>query len=95
MNASTEVMCASGRADLTAESDDYLYVFELKVTDKDSNVASKLEEAKNQIISNKYARRLSGKTIVPVALVIVNNTKVKAKDDVSQCEIAAMEKVEV
>lgn len=45
-------MSACGRADLTAESNDYLYVFELKVTDKKSNVASKLEDAKKQIISN-------------------------------------------
>lgn len=95
INASTEVMSACGRADLTAESNDYLYVFELKVTDKKSNVASKLEDAKKQIISNKYARRLSGKTIVPVALVILNNTKVKAKDEGLFCEIVAMEKVEL
>lgn len=49
INASTEVMSACGRADLTAESNYYLYVFELKVTDKKSNVASKLEDAKSKL----------------------------------------------
>lgn len=42
-------MGACGRADLTAESNDYLYVFELKVTDKKSNVSSKLEDAKSKL----------------------------------------------
>ena len=94
VTASTEVMGACGRADITAEAGDYLYVFELKVTDNSKDIATKLNEAKAQIIKNKYARRLTDKTVVPVALVLENNAKSREKTDTPVCEIVALEKVE-
>ena len=94
VSASTEVMGACGRADITAEAGDYLYVFELKVTDNSKDIATKLSEAKDQIIKNKYARRLTDKTVIPVALVLENNAKSREKTDTPVCEIVALEKVE-
>ena len=94
VTASTEVMGACGRADITAEAGEYLYVFELKVTDNSKDIATKLNEAKAQIIKNKYARRLTDKTVVPVALVLENNAKSREKTDTPVCEIVALEKVE-
>ena len=93
VTAATEVMGACGRADITAEAGDYLYVFELKVTDNSKDIATKLSEAKDQIIKNKYARRLTDKTVVPVALVLENNAKSRDKSDTPVCEIVALEKV--
>ena len=93
VTASTEVMGACGRADITAEAGDYLYVFELKVTDSSKDIETKLNEAKEQIIKNKYARRLTDKTVVPVALVLENNSKSRDKSDTPVCEIVALEKV--
>ena len=93
VTAATEVMGACGRADITAEAGDYLYVFELKVTDNSKDIATKLSEAKEQIIKNKYARRLTDKTVVPVALVLENNSKSREKSDTPVCEIVALEKV--
>ena len=93
VSASTEVMGACGRADITAEAGDYLYVFELKVTDNSKDIATKLSEAKEQIIKNKYTRRLTDKTVVPVALVLENNSKSREKTDTPVCEIVALEKV--
>ena len=93
VTAATEVMGACGRADITAEAGEYLYVFELKVTDDSKDIATKLNEAKAQIIKNKYARRLTDKTVVPVALVLENNSKSKEKTDTPVCEIVALEKV--
>ena len=93
VTASTEVMGACGRADITAEAGDYLYVFELKVTDNSKDIDTKLNEAKAQIIKNKYARRLTDKTVVPVALVLENNSKNREKSDTPVCEIVALEKV--
>ena len=93
VTASTEVMGACGRADITAEAGDYLYVFELKVTDNSKDIDTKLTEAKEQIIKNKYARRLTDKTVVPVALVLENNSKSRDKSDTPVCEIVALEKV--
>ena len=93
VTASTEVMGACGRADITAEAGDYLYVFELKVTDNSKDIDTKLTEAKEQIIKNKYARRLTDKTVVPVALVLENNSKSREKSDTPVCEIVALEKV--
>ena len=95
VTASTEVMGACGRADITAEAGDYLYVFELKVTDNSKDIATKLNEAKAQIIKNKYARRLTDKTVIPVALVLENNSKSRDKSDTPVCEIVALEKVSV
>ncbi len=95
VTASTEVMGACGRADITAEAGDYLYVFELKVTDNSKDIDTKLTEAKDQIIKNKYARRLTDKTVVPVALVLENNSKSRDKSDTPVCEIVALEKVSV
>ncbi len=95
VSASTEVMGACGRADITTEAGDYLYVFELKVTDNSKDIATKLSEAKEQIIKNKYARRLTDKTVVPVALVLENNSKSREKTDTPVCEIVALEKVSV
>ena len=95
VSASTEVMGACGRADITAEAGDYLYVFELKVTDNSKDIATKLSEAKEQIIKNKYARRLTDKTVVPVALVLENNSKSREKTDTPVCGIVALEKVSV
>ena len=95
VSASTEVMDACGRADITAEAGDYLYVFELKVTDNSKDIATKLSEAKEQIIKNKYARRLTDKTVIPVALVLENNSKSREKTDTPVCEIVALEKVTV
>ena len=94
VSASTEVMGACGRADITAEAGKYLYVFELKVTDNSKDIDTKLTEAKDQIIKNKYARRLTDKTVVPVALVLENNSKRREKTDIPVCEIVALEKVE-
>ena len=94
VSASTEVMGACGRADITAEAGDYLYVFELKVTDNSKDIDTKLTEAKDQIIKNKYARRLTDKTVIPVALVLENNSKSREKTDTPVCEIVALEKVE-
>ena len=94
VTAATEVMGACGRADITAEAGDYLYVFELKVTDNSKDIDTKLTEAKDQIIKNKYARRLTDKTVVPVALVLENNSKSRDKSDTPVCEIVALEKVE-
>ena len=93
VTASAEVMGACGRADITAEAGDYLYVFELKVTDNSKDIATKLSEAKDQIIKNKYARRLTDKTVIPVALVLENNSKSREKSDTPVCEIVALEKV--
>ena len=93
VTAATEVIGACGRADITAEAGDYLYVFELKVTDNSKDIATKLSEAKEQIIKNKYARRLTDKTVVPVALVLENNSKSRDKSDTPVCEIVALEKV--
>ncbi len=93
VTASTEVMGACGRADITAEAGDYLYVFELKVTDNSKDIDTKLTEAKEQIIKNKYARRLTDKTVIPVALVLENNSKSREKGDSPVCEIVALEKV--
>ena len=93
VSASTEVMGACGRADITAEAGDYLYVFELKVTDNSKDIDTKLTEAKEQIINNKYARRLTDKTVIPVALVLENNSKSREKSDTQVCEIVALEKV--
>ena len=95
VSASTEVMGACGRADITAEAGDYLYVFELKVTDNSKDIDTKLTEAKEQLIKNKYARRLTDKTVVPVALVLENNSKSRDKSDTPVCEIVALEKVSV
>ena len=95
VSASTEVMGACGRADITAEAGEYLYVFELKVTDNSKDIDTKLTEAKDQIIKNKYARRLTDKTVVPVALVLENNSKSRDKSDTPVCEIVALEKVSV
>ena len=95
VSASTEVMGSCGRADITAEAGDYLYVFELKVTDNSKDIATKLSEAKEQIIKNKYTRRLTDKTVVPVALVLENNSKRREKTDIPVCEIVALEKVTV
>ena len=93
VTASTEVMGACGRADITAEAGDYLYVFELKVTDNSKDIDTKLTEAKEQIIKNKYTRRLTDKTVIPVALVLENNSKSREKSDTPVCEIVALEKV--
>ena len=95
VSASAEVMGSCGRADITAEAGDYLYVFELKVTDNSKDIDTKLTEAKDQIIKNKYARRLTDKTVVPVALVLENNSKSRDKSDTPVCEIVALEKVSV
>ena len=95
VSASTEVMGACGRADITAEAGKYLYVFELKVTDNSKDIDTKLTEAKDQIIKNKYARRLTDKTVIPVALVLENNSKSREKTDTPVCEIVALEKVTV
>ena len=95
ISASTEVMGACGRADITAEAGDYLYVFELKVTDKASEVEKKLQDAKEQIINNRYARRLTDKTVTAVALVLLNNTRTNDKTDAHICEIVALEKVDI
>ena len=95
VTAATEVMGACGRADITAEAGKYLYVFELKVTDNSKDIDTKLTEAKDQIIKNKYARRLTDKTVVPVALVLENNSKSRDKSDTPVCEIVALEKVTV
>ena len=94
VSAATEVMGACGRADITAEAGKYLYFFELKVTDNSKDIATKLSEAKEQIIKNKYTRRLTDKTVVPVALVLENNSKSRDKSDIPVCEIVALEKVE-
>ena len=93
VTASAEVMGACGRADITAEAGDYLYVFELKVTDNSKDIDTKLTEAKEQIIKNKYARRLTDKTVIPVALVLENNSKSREKSDTPVCEIVVLEKV--
>ena len=94
VSASTEVMGACGRADITAEAGDYLYVFELKVTDNSKDIDTKLTEAKEQLIKNKYARRLTDKTVIHVAIVVKNNSESREKNDTLVCEIVALEKVD-
>ena len=94
VTAATEVMGACGRADITAEAGKYLYVFELKVTDNSKDIATKLSEAKDQIIKNKYARRLTDKTVIHVAIVVKNNSESREKSDPPVCEIVALEKVD-
>ena len=46
-----------------------------------------------QIIKNKYARRLTDKIVVPLALVLENNSKSREKSDTPVCVIVALEKV--
>ena len=82
-----------GRADITAEAGDYLYFFELKVTNNSNDIDAKLNVAKAQIINNKYERSLTDKTVIPVALVVKNNYKIREKSDTPVCEIVALEKV--
>ena len=94
VSASTEVMGACGRADITAEAGEYLYVFELKVTDNSKDIDTKLTEAKEQIIKNKYARHLTDKTVIHVAIVVMNNSESREKSDTPVCEIVALEKVD-
>ena len=43
---------------------------ELKVTDHSITMMCKLAEAKTQIIKNNYAKRLTDKTVVPLASVL-------------------------
>lgn len=93
VTASTEVMGDRGRADITAEAGDYLYFFELKVTNNSNDIDAKLNVAKAQII-NKYERSLTDKTVIPVALVVKNNYKIREKSDTPVCEIVALEKVD-
>ena len=73
--SSTEVLNAYGRVDLCIEVDKYYYIFELKVAQTQNEVASKLKEAKEQIIKNKYARVLKDKQVVALALVVINQAK--------------------
>lgn len=94
VTASTEVIGDRGRADITAEAGDYLYFFELKVTDNSNDIDAKLNVAKAQIINNKYERSLTDKTVIPVALVVKNNSKIREKSDTPVCEIVALEKVD-
>ena len=94
VSASTEAMGSCGRADITAEAGDYLYFFELKVTDNSNDIDAKLNVAKAQIINNKYERSLTDKTVIPVALVVKNNSKIREKSDTPVCEIVALEKVD-
>lgn len=94
VTASTEVMGGRGRADITAEAGDYLYFFELKVTNNSNDIDAKLNVAKAQIINNKYERSLTDKTVIPVALVVKNNYKIREKSDTPVCEIVALEKVD-
>ena len=93
--ATTEVMGACGRADICAETKDHLYVFELNVTDSRKDVDKKLNEAKEQIKKNRYARRLTDKTVVPVALVLLNSIRTKDSNESPVCEIVALEKTDV
>lgn len=95
VTATTEVMGTCGRADICAETNDYLYVFELKVTDSRKDVDKKLNEAKEQITKNRYARRLTDKTVVPVALVLLNSIRNRDSNEAPVCEIAALEKTDV
>ena len=67
---------------------------EMCIRDSSKDIATKLNDAKAQIIKNKYARRLTDKTVVPVALVLENNSKSRDKSDTPVCEIVALEKVE-
>ena len=94
VTASTEVMGDRGRADITAEAGDYLYFFELKVTNNSNDIDAKLNVAKAQIINNKYERSLTDKTVIPVALVVKNNYKIREKSDTPVCEIVALRKVD-
>ena len=42
----------------------------------------------------KYERSLTDKTVMPVALVVKNNSKIREKSDTPVCEIVALEKVD-
>ena len=42
----------------------------------------------------KYERSLTDKTVMPVALVVKNNSKIREKRDTPVCEIVALEKVD-
>ena len=45
-------------------------------------------------VNNKYERSLTDKTVIPVALVVKNNYKIREKSDTPVCEIVALEKVD-
>ncbi len=65
---------AQGRCDLTVECGKYLYVFELKATKSRGSVSRVLKTAREQIITRRYADKITSKQVVPVAMVIVNET---------------------
>ncbi len=70
LETATEVMSAFGRADLMVYAGKYLYVIEMKLVHREVDIAKKLEEAKEQIITRQYDVRLTTKKVVALALVI-------------------------
>ena len=89
--SATEILNAYGRVDLSLETDKYYYVFELKVAETQNEVASKLQEAKAQIVDRKYARVLKDKEVVALALVVINQAKNQDLQPIH--EIGALEAV--
>ena len=68
--------------------------FELKVTNNSNDIDAKLNVAKAQIINNKYERSLTDKTVIPVALVVKNNYKIREKSGDLIWEVVSLEKVD-
>ena len=90
-NTYTEYQTALGRSDLCFEDGDRLYICEFKVIGKADSVKEKLEEAKAQIREKRYGLRLSGKEVITLAIVIVNeNASDKQKP---MREVAAVKQV--
>lgn len=91
-NAYSEYPTASGRSDLCFSTEDALYAFEFQLAAGREQVEKKLKEACAQVKSRRYAVRLSGQQVIPIAAVIVNE---KASDGKTSAlrELAALEPV--
>ncbi len=68
LHPATEVMSAFGLADLVVSAGEYLYVIEMKLVHNKEDIAKKLAEAKEQIITRQYDIRLTTKKVVALAL---------------------------
>ncbi|SFK25017.1 AAA family ATPase [Succinivibrio dextrinosolvens] len=75
INASREVICAGGRADLVVELTDKRYVFEFKLAKTKSSEKKLLEEAIEQSKDKRYGEILPLKETTRIAVVIGANDK--------------------
>ena len=90
-NTYTEYQTALGRSDLCFEDEDRLYICEFKVIGKADSVKEKLEEAKAQIREKRYGLRLSGKEVITLAIIIINENKDETHGPVR--EVTAIEEI--